>query len=122
MKTTYYILTAREILVSGDGVEQAAGGARRLVFARRPGRQGQAEKGDNVIHLADWKAARAELEPNLGLEGDGDGWTAAQAPAHPDGLRRRQNLWKRALLGGELLATLCLIGTMVLLMARILTA
>ena len=41
METTYYTFTAREILVSGDGVKQAVGGARRLALARRPAAEGR---------------------------------------------------------------------------------
>ncbi len=118
METTYYTLTAREIIVSGDGISAAVGApARQLVCVRRPASQ-EEQAQDNVIDLAAWKAAREE-ETRLEEE-----WYAgvdeALAEPAPIPLRPRRNHKKRVLLGGELLATLSVIGTMALLAARIL--
>ena len=70
METTYYTLTAREIIVSGDGISAAVGApARQLVCVRRPASQ-EEQAQDNVIDLAAWKAAREEetrLEEELSL-------------------------------------------------------
>ena len=76
MKTTYYTITAREILVSGDGVEQAVGGGRQLVCARKtvPADTGAAKR-NNVIDLAAWKArlraagAAGSQQPGAGVGG-----------------------------------------------------
>ena len=101
METTYYTLTAREIIVSGDGISAAVGApARQLVCVRRPASQ-EEQAQDNVIDLA------AGVDEAL----------AEPAPIPP---RPRRNHKKRVLLGGELLATLSVIGTMALLAARIL--
>ena len=52
METTYYTLTAREIIVSGDGISAAVGApARQLVCVRRPASQ-EEQAQDNVIDLA----------------------------------------------------------------------
>lgn len=60
METTYYTLTAREIIVSGDGISAAVGApACQLVCVRRPASQ-EEQAQDNVIDLAAWKAAREE--------------------------------------------------------------
>ena len=111
-------LTAREIIVSGDGISAAVGApARQLVCVRRPASQ-EEQAQDNVIDLAAWKAAREE-ETRLEEEwyAGVDEALAEPAPIPP---RPRRNHKKRVLLGGELLATLSVIGTMALLAARIL--
>ena len=119
METTYYTLTAREIIVTGEAVEQVSGGeARRLVCLRRSsGEEKKTEDGGKIIDLAAWKAAREE-EARLEAE-----WCAgvdqaleepAEVPARPRRDHRRPILW-----GAELLASLAVAGTMVLLMIRI---
>ena len=118
METTYYTLTAREIIVSGDGISAAVGApARQLVCVRRPASQ-EEQAQDNVIDLAAWKAAREE-ETRLEEEwyAGVDEALAEPAPKPPPPPRNHN---KRVLLGGELLATLSVIGTMALLAARIL--
>ena len=105
METTYYTITAREILVSGDGVRQAAGGARQLVCRRCGGRT---PARDNIIDLAAWKAAREEPDPE------------PERAVTACGRRPRRDRREQVLLGGELLATVCVIGVMLLLAARIL--
>lgn len=118
METTYYTLTAQEIIVSGDGISAAVGApARQLVCVRRPAAQTEPIR-DNVIDLAAWKAGREE-EARLEAEwyAGVDEALAAPAPAAP---RPRRDHKKQVLFGGELLATASVIGTMALLMARIL--
>ena len=96
METTYYTFTAREILVSGDGVEQAVGGARRL---------------------AAWRAAREEEAAEEAWEED---LSQVWAPAPAVQPRPRRDHRSRILFGGELLASLSVVGVMILLMIRIL--
>lgn len=119
METTYYTLTAREIIVSGDAVANAAGApARQLVCVRKPAVE--AEQKDNVIDLAAWRAAKEE-ESRLEAEWYDGVDQRLEQPAAPEPRPRRDHR-RTVLLGGELLATLSVIGTMVLLMARILSA
>lgn len=117
METTYYTLTAREIIVSGDAVENVSGApARQLVCVRRPAER-EEPKRDNVIDLSAWKAAREE-ERRLEEEwySGVDQRLEQPAAAAP---RPRRDHGRTVLVGGELLATLSVIGTMILLMARI---
>ena len=82
METTYYTLTAREIIVSGDGISAAVGApARQLVCVRRPASQ-EEQAQDNVIDLAAWKAAREE-ETRLGRGSGTPGWTKPWPSLHP---------------------------------------
>lgn len=113
METTYYTFTAREILVTGDGVEQAVGGARRLVFARRATRPVQPAHKDNVIDLDAWRMAREE-EAAMEVSG------RPSPPASDVQLKPRRDRRSRILFGGELLASLSVVGAMVLLMIRVL--
>lgn len=60
METTYYTLTAREILVEGAAVQRASGdGARQLVCVRKAACPAVQKEG-KVIDLAQWKADREE--------------------------------------------------------------
>ncbi len=60
METTYYTLTAREILVEGAAVQRASGdGARQLVCVRKTAQTAPVPQG-KVIDLAAWKADREE--------------------------------------------------------------
>lgn len=120
METTYYTLTAREIIVSGDAVAKAdaVGGnaVRQLVCVRRPAQRRQ-EK-DNVIDLAAWKASREEetrLE-EAWYDGVDERMEAYIAPAP----RPRRDHKATVLVGGELLATLSVIGAMAILVLRML--
>lgn len=119
METTYYTLTAREIIVTGDAVAkaEAVGGApaRQLVCVRKPA-QCRWET-DNVIDLAAWKAAREEeqrLEAEW-YEGVDERMESCVAPAP----RVRRDHTAPVLVGGELLATLSVIGAMAILMVRL---
>ena len=121
METMYYTLTSREIIVSGDGVAQAAGGApeRQVVLLRHAASTAAApRRADNVIDLAAWKSAREEAAR---LEGEWYGGVdealSSPAPVQP---RPRRSHRGAVLLGGELLATLSVIGAMAVLMARML--
>ena len=117
METTYYTFTAREILVSGDGVEQAVGGARRLALARRPAEEALPVRRDNVIDLAACRAAREEEAAEEAWEED---LSQVWAPAPAVQPRPRRDHRSRILYGGELLASLSVVGVMVLLVIRIL--
>ena len=119
METTYYTLTAREIIVSGDGVEQAVGAGRRVVYARRPAQAPLTERSGKVIDLTAWRSAQAAEERE-------QAWPAWEdEPLEPDGKgapRPRRDHKNQVLLGGELLATLSIIGAMAMLMTRMLGA
>lgn len=118
METTYYTLTAREIIVTGGAVANAAGApARQLVCVRRPVTSDSPEK-SNVIDLAAWKAAREE-EGRLEAEWYDGVDLRLEQPAEPVRRPRRDH---KVLLGGELLATLSVVGAMLLLMVRMLAA
>ena len=87
METTYYTLTSREVIISGDGVAQAAGGApeRQVVLLRTAANTASAPaRADNVIDLAAWRSAREE-EARLEEEwyGGVDEAPAQPAPAQP---------------------------------------
>lgn len=118
METTYYTLTAREIIVTGDAVANVAGApARQLVCVRKPAGKETPGK-NNVIDLAAWKADREE-ERRLEAEWYDGVDRRLEQPAEPV---RRPRWEHRALLAGELLATLSVIGAMLLLMVRVLAA
>ena len=118
METTYYTLTAREIMVTGDAVEKVSGGARQLVCVRKAARpvEDTPARG-KVIDLAAWKADREE-EARLEEEWyDGVG-EALEQPVEQ--VRRPRRDHKRTvLIGGELLATLSVIGAMAILALRL---
>lgn len=116
METTYYTLTAKEIIITGDAVANAVGApARQLVCVRKPV-ECAAQGRDNVIDLADWKAAREE-EAQLEEQWQQDADQRQDQTFEPAEHTRREH---SALLGGEWLATLSVIGAMALLALRIL--
>lgn len=116
METAYYTFTAREIIVEGAQVAAAAGApARQLVCVRRGGEP--REDGSKVIDLAAWKSAREE-EAQLERQWYDGVDEALEHPAAPQA-RPRRDRRRTVLIGGELLATLSVIGTMVILMLRI---
>ena len=118
METTYYTLTAREIIVSGDAVAKAdavgAAAPRQLVCVRKPAQRKQEE--NNVIDLAAWKAAREEEQrlEEAWYDGVDERMEEYVAPAP----RPRRDHKAAVLVGGELLATLSVIGAMAILMLR----
>ena len=118
METTYYTLTAREIMVTGDAVEKVSGGARQLVCVRKADRpvEETAPKG-KVIDFAAWKADREE-EARLEEEWYEGVDEALEQPAAYSPRPRRDHR-RTVLVGGELLATLSVIGAMVILALRL---
>lgn len=119
METTYYTLTAREILVEGEAVEKACGGARQLVCVRRAAERPEARNEGKVIDLAAWKADREEearLE-ELWYDGVDEALEEPAAPAQP---RARRDHRRTVLFGGELLATLSVTAVMAALLMQIL--
>lgn len=121
METTYYTLTAREILVEGAAVQRASGdGARQLVCVRRAAQSVPAAEG-KVIDLAAWKADREEearleelwydgVDESLGEELEME--YAAPAP-------RARRSHKRGLTP-DLWASVSVVGVMVILAVRLL--
>lgn len=118
METTYYTLTAREVIVSGDAVANVSGGtaARQLVCVRRPAARATSRQ-DNVVDLMAWKAAREEERQLEEQWYDGVDERLEQPRAAAP--RPRRDHGRTALIGGEALATLSVIGAMAVLMARI---
>ncbi len=117
METVYYTLTAWGIEEEG-ALEQAVGAPRRVKLVRRPRAAAGEKRGDNVIDLAAWRAAReAEEDCPGGAERDEEPVrTAAPAP-RPS---RRERLRSGVLFTGELLATLSVIAVAAALLVRIL--
>lgn len=117
METVYYTFTAREIIAEGAQVAAAVGApARQLICVRRGAAPRDTE--NKVIDLAAWKSAREE-EARLECEWYDGVDDALEHPAIPQARPRRDHR-RTVLIGGELLATLSVIGTMALLMLRIL--
>ena len=119
METTYYTLTAREIMVTGDAVEKVSGGARQLVCVRKAARPVEESPArGKVIDLAAWKADREE-EARLEEEWyDGVDEALEQPAAYQP--RARRDHKRTVLIGGEFLATLSVIGVMAILALRLL--
>ena len=114
METTYYTLTAREIMVTGDAVEKVSGGARQLVCVRKAAQavENTPARG-KVIDFAAWKA-------DLEEEWYGGVDEALEQPvAHPS--RARRDHKRAVLIGGEFLATLSVVAVMAILALRLLT-
>ncbi len=118
METTYYTLTAREIMVTGDAVEKVSGGARQLVCVRKAARPAEtAPNHGKVIDMAAWKADREE-EARLEEEWYGGVDEVPEQPVIHQPKPRRDHR-RTVLVGGELLATLSVIGVMALLALRL---
>lgn len=116
METTYYTVTRREIIVSGGRIAKAAGSTaeHQVVCVRRRG-ESQRSSG-NVIDLAAWKSAQ---EPAVADYTSPSTEAPAEAGTNqPAAARSRRRGCQNVLIGGELLATVSVIGTMALLMAR----
>lgn len=115
METTYYTLTAREILVEGAEVQQACGGSgRRLVCVRRAPETRPAEPAGKVIDLAAWRADReAEADELAWTE---DAW--AEPEERPAPAPRRARARHRSALGLEVLATLSVTAVALVLLVQ----
>ena len=123
METTYYTLTAREILVEGAAVQRASGDcARQLVCVRKTAQSAPAS-GGKVIDLAAWKADREEearleamwydgVDEALGEDLDDE----YEAPAP----RTRRN--HKSALNLDLWASVGVIGVVAVLLVRVLFA
>lgn len=122
METTYYTLTAREILVEGAAVQRASGdGARQLVCVRKTAQSAPAA--GKVIDLAAWKADREEEERLEQLwYGDLDedfGEDLEDSYEIPAPRVRRVH---KSFLNLEVWSSLAVIGVMVILVSRVLGA
>ena len=114
METTYYTLTAREILVEGAEVQQACGGSgRRLVCVRRAPAARPAESAGKVIDLAAWRADRGEEDEPAWTE---DAW--AEPEERPAPAPRRARARHRSALGLEVLATLSVTAVALVLLVQ----
>ena len=119
METTYYTLTAREILVEGAAVQRASGdSARQLVCVRKTAQTAPAPAG-KVIDLAAWKADREEetrLE-ELWYDGVDERLEAEREVPAPRTRSRRKNA-----LNLDLWASVGVIGVVAVLLVRVLFA
>lgn len=119
METTYYTLTAREILVEGAAVQRASGdSARQLVCVRKAARTVPAG-GGKVIDLAAWKADREEearLE-ELWYEGVDEAQEEEAAAPAPRARRKHKHAWNL-----ELWSSVAVIGVVTVLLVRVLFA
>ena len=116
METTYYTLTAREILVEGAAVQRASGdGARQLVCVRKAACSAPAA--GKVIDLAAWKADREEEARLEELWYDGVDKALEEEFAAPAPRPRKVHKSK---LGMDLWATMAVIGVMAILGLRLL--
>ena len=122
METTYYTLTAREIVVEGAEVQQACGGSgRRLVCVRKAPETRPAEPAGKVIDLAAWRADREAEEPvlwepaegSVAAEACGEECCAALAS-------RKARSWRgsRSALGLEILASLSVTAVALVLLVQ----
>ena len=117
METTYYTLTAREILVEGAAVEQVSGGSgRRLVCVRAAGgAAARKEQRGKVIDLAAWQADREELPEEPQWEEETLRDEERPAPRHSAASRPRRS---RSALGLELLASLSVTAVALVLLVQ----
>lgn len=117
METTFYTLTAREIIVEGAAVQQVSGGARQLVCVRKAAEKVGA--GGKVIDMAAWKADHeAEALQEELWYGD-EGEAAEEVMVKPV---QRAEKTGRSVLNMELWASLAVIGVMAVLLVRVLGA
>lgn len=121
METTYYTLTAREILVEGAAVQRASGdGARQLVCVRKAERSA-AENAGKIIDMAAWKADREEEarleEPWYGDEDERLGHEFEETFAKPAPRARRT---RKSVLNPDVWASAAVIGAMAILVVRLL--
>lgn len=119
METTYYTLTAREILVEGAAVQRASGDSARQLVCVRKAAQTAPAAGGKVIDLAAWKADREEEARLEELWYDGVDEALEEEPAAPAPRVRREH--KRAL-NLDLWSSVAVIGVAVILVVRVLTA
>ena len=120
METTYYTLTAREILVEGAEVQQACGGSgRRLVCVRKAPEARQAGPAGKVIDLAAWRADREPVDeagPDWETESEA-AWAGPEqgAVVAPRRARARRS---RSALGLEIVASLSVTAVALVLLVQ----
>lgn len=121
METTYYTLTAREILVEGAAVQRASGdSARQLVCVRKAAKPAVRNEG-KVIDLAAWKADREEearLE-ELWYDGVDERLSSEFEETFTEPAPRARRSHRRGL-SPDLWASAAVIGVMVILGIRLL--
>ena len=117
METTYYTLTAREIVVEGAEVQQACGGSgRRLVCVRKAPETRPAEPAGKVIDLAAWRADR-EAEPFQGWADEPE-WEEDRSHPAPETRKNGARRGVKAALGLEILASLSVVTVALVLLAQ----
>ncbi len=119
METVYYTLTARGIEVEGE-LEQAVGAPRRVMLVH-PSKAAPEKRGDNVVDLAAWRAAKeAETDRDEAEDGHADEPRQDEGPARSEETARRARREHTVLITGELLSTLAILAVAAALLVRIL--
>ena len=127
METTYYTLTAREILVEGAAVQRASGDSARQFVCVRKAEQKAPAGGGKVIDLAAWKADREE-EARLEELWYGDVAEEAFDPDYEEDSAEQQEYVRRArrdhkrMMNFELASCVAVVVVMAVLVVRILGA
>ena len=123
METTFYTLTAREILVEGAAVQRASGdSARQLVCVRKAAKAAPAPAG-KVIDLAAWKADREEEARLEELWYDGvDETLGENLPEEYEAPAPRARRSHKNALNLDLWASVGVIGVVTVLLVRVLFA
>ena len=117
METTYYTLTAREILVEGAAVQRASGDSARQLVCVRKAAQSAPAAGGKVIDMAAWKADREEEACLEELWYDGVDEALEEEYAAPAPRARRVH---KSALNLDLWASVAVIGVMAILAIRLL--
>lgn len=117
METTYYTLTAREILVEGAAVQRASGDSARQLVCVRKAAQTAPVGGGKVIDLAAWKADREEEARLEELWYDGVDEALEEEYIAPAPRARKAH---KSALNLELWSSLAVIGVMAVLVVRLL--
>lgn len=125
METTYYTLTAREILMEGAAVQRASGDSARQFVCVRKAAQKTSVDGGKVIDLAAWKADREE-EARLEEAWYGDVAEEAFAPDYEEDIAEQREYVRRArrnhkrMMNFELASCVAVVAVMAVLVIRIL--
>lgn len=120
METTYYTLTAREIIVEGAAVQQVSGGSgRRLVCVRKAPEQTAVRPGGKVIDLMAARKEREEAQAAYMAQTEPEPEWDEGVPECPEEPRRTRTHGKPAL-AAEILASLSVAAVAIVLLGQVL--
>lgn len=120
METTYYTLTAREIIVEGTEVQQVSGGSgRRLVCVRKAPAQAAARPAGKVIDLT---AARREREEAQTVPSEPAGPEWDEREREQPAMTRSARSFRKPALAAEVLASLSVAAVAIVLLGQVLAA